>query len=158
MILIKFAHPKTISLFNSLTIIKMKVSVFRKAHFNAAHRLHNALLSEEENKEIFGLCNNPNYHGHNYVLELQVKGEVDPITGFVIDTKILKNLIQSEVHDQFDHRNLNLDTAEFKTLNPSAENIAIVIWEKMRAKLPESLAVSVKLYETENNYVEFDGQ
>lgn len=136
----------------------MKVSVFRKAHFNAAHRLHNANLSEEENKRLFGLCNNPNYHGHNYMLELCVKGEVDPITGFVIDTKILKDFIQSEVHDCFDHRNLNLDTPEFKTLNPSAENIAIVIWNKMRVKLPESLEVSVRLYETENNYVEFDGQ
>jgi 6-pyruvoyltetrahydropterin/6-carboxytetrahydropterin synthase len=136
----------------------MKVSVFRKAHFNAAHRLHSAKLSEEENKKIFGLCNNPNYHGHNYVLELSVKGEVDPITGFVIDTKILKDLIKTEVEDQFDHRNLNLDTTEFATLNPSAENIAIVIWKKMRAKLPENLEVRVKLYETENNYVEFDGK
>jgi 6-pyruvoyltetrahydropterin/6-carboxytetrahydropterin synthase len=136
----------------------MKVSVFRKAHFNAAHRLHSATLSEEENKKIFGLCNNPNYHGHNYVLELSVKGEVDPITGFVIDTKILKDLIKTEVEDQFDHRNLNLDTTEFATLNPSAENIAIVIWKKMRAKLPENLEVRVKLYETENNYVEFDGK
>ncbi len=136
----------------------MKVSVFRKAHFNAAHRLHNANLSDEENKKLFGLCNNPNYHGHNYMLELKVKGEVDPITGFVIDTKILKDLIQTEVHDCFDHRNLNLDTAEFKTLNPSAENIAIVIWNKMRSKLPQTLEVSLRLYETENNYVEFDGK
>jgi 6-pyruvoyltetrahydropterin/6-carboxytetrahydropterin synthase len=136
----------------------MKVSVSRKAHFNAAHRLHSTLLSEEENKKTFGLCNNPNYHGHNYVLELCVKGEVDPITGYVIDTKILKDLIKTEVEDQFDHRNLNLDTTEFATLNPSAENIAIVIWQKMRAKLPENLEVRVKLYETENNYVEFDGK
>ncbi len=158
MILFKFAIPKTILILNSLSTKKMKVSVFRKAHFNAAHRLHNALLSDEENKKIFGLCNNPNYHGHNYMLELSVKGDVDPITGFVIDTKILKDLIQSEVHDHFDHRNLNLDTTEFKTLNPSAENIAIVIWEKMRAKLPQNLEVSLRLYETENNYVEFDGK
>lgn len=136
----------------------MKVSVFRKAHFNAAHRLHNDLLSEEENKRVFGLCNNPNYHGHNYMLEVRVKGEVDPITGFVIDTKVLKDLIKSEVEDHFDHRNLNLDTPEFKVLNPSAENIAIVIWNKLRVKLPETLELTIRLNETENNYVEFDGK
>jgi 6-pyruvoyltetrahydropterin/6-carboxytetrahydropterin synthase len=136
----------------------MLVSVFRKAHFNAAHRLHNPSLSEDENKRLFGLCNNPNYHGHNYSLEVKVKGEIDPITGYVIDAKILKNIIKSEVEDKFDHRNLNIDVEEFKNLNPTAENIAIVIWNKVRNKLPEHLTLSVRLYETENNFVEFDGQ
>jgi 6-pyruvoyltetrahydropterin/6-carboxytetrahydropterin synthase len=136
----------------------MLVSVFRKAHFNAAHRLHNPSLSEEENKRLFGLCNNPNYHGHNYSLEVKVKGEIDPITGYVIDAKILKNIIKVEVEDKFDHRNLNIDVEEFKNLNPTAENIAIVIWNKVRNKLPEHLTLSVRLYETENNFVEFDGQ
>lgn len=135
----------------------MKVSVFRKAHFNAAHRLHNPALSEAENNRLFGLCNNPNFHGHNYMLEVRVKGEIDPITGYVIDTKILKDFIQKEVHDRFDHRNLNLDTPEFKDLNPTAENIVIVIWNKLRNCLPDSLELSIRLYETENNYVEFDG-
>ncbi len=135
----------------------MRVSVFRKAHFNAAHRLHNPALSEAENKRLFGLCNNPNFHGHNYMLEVKVKGEIDPLTGYVIDTKILKDIIQKEVHDRFDHRNLNLDTVEFKDLNPTAENIVIVIWDKIRKCLPESLELSIRLYETENNYVEFDG-
>lgn len=136
----------------------MKVSVFRKAHFNSAHRLHNANLSEDENQRLFGLCNNPNYHGHNYTLEVRVHGEIDPVTGYVIDTKILKQIIQKEVHDSFDHRNLNLDTVEFKTLNPTAENIAVVIWNKIRVSLSSELDLSIRLYETENNYVEFDGK
>lgn len=136
----------------------MKVSVFRKAHFNSAHRLHNANLSEDENQRLFGLCNNPNYHGHNYTLEVRVHGEIDPVTGYVIDTKILKQIIQKEVHDAYDHRNLNLDTVEFKTLNPTAENIAVVIWNKIRASLSSELDLSIRLYETENNYVEFDGK
>ena len=136
----------------------MLVSVFRKAHFNAAHRLHNPLLSEEENKALFGLCNNPNYHGHNYILEVKVKGPVDPKTGYVIDTKILKQLIQKEVHDPFDHRNLNLDTEDFKTLNPTAENIAVVIWRRLKAHLPAELTLTVRLFETDNNYVEYEGE
>lgn len=136
----------------------MKVSVFRKAHFNSAHRLHNANLSEDENQRLFGLCNNPNYHGHNYTLEVRVHGEIDPVTGYVIDTKILKQIIQKEVHDAYDHRNLNLDTVEFKTLNPTAENIAVVIWNKIRASLSSELDLTIRLYETENNYVEFDGK
>ncbi len=136
----------------------MKVSVFRRAHFNAAHRLHNPDLSDEKNLQLFGLCNNPSYHGHNYVLDVKVKGEVDPQTGYVMDTKILKDVIKTEVQDKFDHRNLNLDTMEFKTLNPTAENIAIVIWQSLRKKIADSLELSVRLYETENNYVEFDGK
>lgn len=135
----------------------MKVSVFRKAHFNAAHRLHNPALSEAENNRLFGLCNNPNFHGHNYMLEVRVKGEIDPVTGYVIDTKILKDIIQKEVHDRFDHRNLNLDTPEFADLNPTAENISVVIWNKIRKCLPDTLELIIRLYETENNYVEFDG-
>lgn len=136
----------------------MHVSVFRKAHFNAAHRLHNPNLSDEENKRLFGLCNNPSYHGHNYTLELKVTGEIDPITGYVIDTKILKDIIQKEVHDRFDHRNLNEDTVEFKHLNPTAENIAVVIWELVRPHLDPKLELSLRLYETENNFVEFNGK
>ena len=117
----------------------MKVSVFRKAHFNAAHRLHNPNWSEQKNKAIFGLCNNPNYHGHNYELEVKVIGEIDPETGYVIDMKILKQIIKEEVENRFDHKNLNLDTEEFKNLNPTAENIAIVIWKRIRARLNEQL-------------------
>lgn len=136
----------------------MKVSVFRKAHFNAAHRLHNAELSAEENLRLFGLCNNPNYHGHNYMLEVRVKGSIDPKTGYVMDTKILKDIIQKEVQDRYDHRNLNLDVPEFRHLNPTAENIAVQIWNLIRKQLPQNLELSIRLHETENNYVEFDGQ
>lgn len=136
----------------------MKVSVFRRAHFNSAHRLHNPELSDQENKELFGLCNNPNYHGHNYWLEVGVKGEIDPKTGYVIDTKILKDIIRAEVHNKFDHRNLNEDTEEFKNLNPTAENIAIVIWKLIKNKLPDNLELKIRLFETENNFVEFDGK
>src|SRR5574343_654794 len=136
----------------------MIVSVFRKAHFNAAHRLHNPALSDQENKTLFGLCNNPSYHGHNYMLEVKVTGEIDPVTGYVIDTKILKDIIQKEVHDRFDHRNLNLDTAEFKSLNPTSENIAVVIWNFLRPHLKPELNLALRLYETENNFVEFNGK
>lgn len=136
----------------------MLVSVFRKAHFNAAHRLHNPNLSDEENLRLFGLCNNPSYHGHNYTLEVKVTGEIDPVTGYVIDTKVLKDIIQKEIHDRFDHRNLNEDTVEFKTLNPTAENIAVVIWNLLRPHLESRLELSLRLYETENNFVEFNGK
>lgn len=136
----------------------MIVSVFRKAHFNAAHRLHNPSLSEQENKNLFGLCNNPNFHGHNYALEVKVTGEIDPLTGYVIDTKILKDIIQKEVHDRFDHRNLNIDTVEFKNLNPTAENIAVVIWNLIKPHLNPNLELALRLYETENNFVEFHGK
>jgi len=135
----------------------MKVSVIRKAHFNAAHRLHNPAWSEEKNQEVFGVCNNPHYHGHNYNLEVKVTGEIDPETGYVIDTKKLAALIRSEIEDKFDHRNLNLDTVEFKELNPTAEHIAIVIWEKLRAKIDSRFELGIRLFETERNYVEYNG-
>lgn len=135
----------------------MKVSVCRKAHFNAAHRLYNPNWSNEKNDEVFGKCNNPNFHGHNYSLEVWVKGEVDKDTGYLIDLKILKDLIETEIEDRFDHKNLNLDTEEFKSLNPTAENICIVIWQLLRAKLDSKLDLKVRLYETERNVVEYEG-
>ena len=131
------------------------VSVFRKEHFNAAHRLHNPDWSDEQNVAIFGKCNNANYHGHNYELIVQVTGAVDADTGYVIDMKVLSDLIKEEVIEPFDHKNLNLDTEEFSQLNPSAENIAIVIYEKLRKKLNSSLSLKIRLYETERNFVEY---
>lgn len=136
----------------------MKVSVYRKAHFNAAHRLHNPEWDEATNRNIFGKCNNPNYHGHNYDLTVRVTGEIDPRTGYVIDMKVLKDLIEAHVTDRFDHKNLNLDTEEFRDLNPTAENIAVVIWQKLRAHLDDKYDLSVRLYETERNFVEFPAQ
>jgi 6-pyruvoyltetrahydropterin/6-carboxytetrahydropterin synthase len=135
----------------------MKVAVCRKAHFNAAHRLYNPAWDMDKNDEVFGKCNNPNYHGHNYTIEVWVKGEVDPVTGFVIDLKILKDIIKKEVEDRFDHKNLNIDTEEFKDLNPTAENICIVIWQIIRNNLAKEFDVKIRLYETERNFVEFDG-
>lgn len=135
----------------------MKVTVHRKAHFNAAHRLHNSLWSNERNAEVFGKCNNPHYHGHNYDLIVSVRGEIDPETGYVIDMKVLKQLIRGHVEDVFDHKNLNLDTEEFKNLNPTAENIAVVIWNKLRPYIESPLDLSIRLYETERNYVDYDG-
>lgn len=132
-----------------------KVAVFRKEHFNAAHRLHNPLWTEEKNDAVFGLCNNPNYHGHNYELIVKVVGEVDPDTGYVIDLKILSDLVKAEVMERFDHKNLNLDTVEFASLNPTAENIAIVIYELLRIKIDQRLELSIRLYETERNFVEY---
>jgi 6-pyruvoyltetrahydropterin/6-carboxytetrahydropterin synthase len=132
-----------------------RVSVFRKEHFNAAHRLHNPHWSDEQNAAIFGKCNNANYHGHNYELIVQVTGAVDADTGYVIDMKVLSDLIKEEVIEPFDHKNLNLDTEEFSQLNPSAENIAIVIYEKLRKKLNTSLSLKIRLYETERNFVEY---
>ena len=131
-----------------------KVSVYRKAHFNAAHRLHNPVWSDEKNREVFGLCNNPNYHGHNYELEIKVTGEVDPETGMVLDLGWLAGLVKSEVELRFDHKNLNLDTPEFSQLNPTAENICLVIWKILREHLPEHLDLGVRLYETPRNFVE----
>ena len=130
----------------------MKVS--RRATFNAAHRLFRSDWTQGQNEEIFGKCSNPNYHGHNYVLEVVLEGEVDPETGYVIDLKIVKNAIQSEISDRFDHRNLNLDCPEFKGLNPTAENIAIVAWQLMRRQI----GLTIKLWETENNCVEYAGK
>lgn len=133
----------------------MKVAVYRKEHFNAAHRLHNPHWSDEQNKAVFGKCNNPHYHGHNYEVVVKVVGEIDPQTGYVIDTKILSDLVKELIVSKFDHRNLNLDTEEFKNLNPTAENIAAVIWQKLRERLDAKLELKVILYETERNYVEY---
>jgi len=132
-----------------------KVAVFRKEHFNAAHRLHNPAWSDEHNQEVFGKCNNPNFHGHNYELIIQVIGEVNQETGFVIDMKELSSILKENVLDRFDHKNLNLDVAEFKNLNPSAENIAIVIYTMLRPKIDAELALKIRLYETERNFVEY---
>lgn len=133
----------------------MKTAVYRKSHFNAAHRLHNPRFSEEENKRVFGKCNNPNYHGHNYELIVKVVGEIAPETGYVIDLKVLNEIIEKYVVEKFDHKNLNLDTEEFRNLNPTAENIAFVIWNLLRPHLDENLSLSIQLYETERNYVEY---
>ena len=133
----------------------MKIAVFRKAHFNAAHRLYNKNWSDERNDAVFGLCNNPNYHGHNYEMEVKVIGEVDPETGYLIDLKFLKDLIKAKIEDRFDHKNLNLDTEEFKDLNPTAENICFVIWNILRAELDPKFELVVRLYETPRNYVEY---
>ncbi|MCO6476066.1 MAG: 6-carboxytetrahydropterin synthase [Phaeodactylibacter sp.] len=133
----------------------MRISAFRKAHFNAAHRLHNPKWSEEKNQEVFGLCNNPNYHGHNYELEVKVTGEVDPETGYLIDLKYLKDLISEQIEQRFDHKNLNLDTEEFRELNPTAENICFVIWNILRGHLDDRYELAVRLYETPRNFVEY---
>ena len=136
----------------------MYISVFRKAHFNAAHRLHNPNWSEEKNKMVFGLCNNPNYHGHNYQLEVRLSGEVDEETGYLIDLKDLTNIIKTHVELKFDHKNLNLELEEFKELNPTVENIAYVIWGILRNQLDKRFDLMVRLYETPYNYVEYDGR
>jgi 6-pyruvoyltetrahydropterin/6-carboxytetrahydropterin synthase len=135
----------------------MEITVSRKAHFNAAHRLHVPEWTEEENKEYFGLCNNVNYHGHNYDLIVSVAGQIDPISGYLIDMKWLGKIIKTEIENRFDHKNLNLDCIEFKETNPTCENIAIVIWNKIREQLPENLKLKITLYETERNFVEYNG-
>jgi 6-pyruvoyltetrahydropterin/6-carboxytetrahydropterin synthase len=132
----------------------LKITVSRRAHFNAAHRLHNPNWSEQKNQEIFDKCNNPNYHGHNYELIVSVKGEIDPETGYVVDVKVLKDIIKSKIENRFDHKNLNLDTEEFKDLNPTAENIALVIWNLLRPEIDQKLELKITLYETERNFVE----
>ena len=133
----------------------MKVAVYRKAHFNAAHRLHNPEWDDATNEQVFGKCSNPHYHGHNYNLEVKVVGTIDTETGFVIDMKILKKLIGTYVLDRFDHKNLNLETEEFKNLNPTAENIAMVIWRILRKELDPKFDLTIRLYETERNFVEY---
>ncbi|MEO6454273.1 MAG: 6-carboxytetrahydropterin synthase [Ginsengibacter sp.] len=132
-----------------------RVTIFRKEHFNAAHRLYNKTWSNEKNDSVFGKCNNANYHGHNYDLVVKVTGEPDPETGYVIDLKMLSDLIQENVLIKFDHKNLNLDTTEFRELNPTAENIAIVIYNIMREKIDPKLDLQIRLYETERNFVEY---
>ncbi|HET8829442.1 MAG TPA: 6-carboxytetrahydropterin synthase [Pelobium sp.] len=135
--------------------MKQKVAVFRKEHFNAAHRLNNPNWSAEKNKDFFGKCNNPNYHGHNYDLTVKVTGYVDEESGYLLDMKVLSDLLQQHVIEKFDHRNLNLDTQEFKNLNPTAENIAMVIYDLIRPHIATDLDLKVILYETERNYVEY---
>ena len=132
-----------------------RIAIVRCEHFNAAHRLHNKHWTDEKNRAVFGKCNNPNYHGHNYDLEVKVIGEVDPDTGYVIDTKILSDLIKDKILNRFDHKNLNLDTEEFKDLNPTAENIATVIYDLLRSEIDSKLDVKIKLFETARNYVEY---
>ena len=134
-----------------------KIAVVRCEHFNAAHRLHNPDWSEEKNKDVFGKCNNPNYHGHNYELEVKVTGDVDPETGYVIDTKKLSDIIKQHVTEVFDHKNLNLDVTYFKNLIPSTENIAKTTYEILRPLLDSNLELKIKLYETPRNYVEYPG-
>jgi 6-pyruvoyltetrahydropterin/6-carboxytetrahydropterin synthase len=135
----------------------MEISVSRKAHFNAAHRLHLPQWSEEKNRAFFGSCNNANYHGHNYELIVTVTGKINPETGYLIDMKVLKDAIKEEVEDRFDHKNLNLDTEEFKDINPTAEYIAIVIWRLLRKRIDAVLKLKVTLFETERNFVEYTG-
>ncbi|MEY3083963.1 MAG: hypothetical protein RL037_143 [Bacteroidota bacterium] len=131
--------------------------VCRRATFNSAHRLYRKDWSDEKNQEIFGKCNNKNYHGHNYTMEVWVSGKVNEETGYLIDLKIVKDLIKDEIIERFDHRNLNLDCIEFENLNPTAENIVMVSWNLLRSKLDKSFGLSIKLWETENNIVEYDG-
>ncbi len=135
----------------------MKVKVSRKAHFNAAHRLYVPEWSFEKNDAIFGKCNNPNFHGHNYELIVSVTGEIDPVTGYVIDMKVLKDLIKSEIENAFDHKNLNVEVPEFKNVNPTAENISVVIWNKLRPHLADDKELEVVLYETPRNFVTYSG-
>lgn len=135
-----------------------RVTVSRRAHFNAAHRLYNKGWSPEHNEEVFGKCNNPNFHGHNYQLIVEVTGEVDPETGYVMDMKRLADLIELKVEQAFDHRNLNLDCPEFADLNPTAENIAIVIWHKLRPEIDNNCDLNVILHETERNAVHYRGE
>ncbi|MFN4762769.1 6-pyruvoyl trahydropterin synthase family protein [Gillisia sp. Q332] len=135
----------------------MKVTVHRKAHFNAAHRLFRKDWDDAKNLAVFGKCSNPNFHGHNYELTVSVTGTIDPETGFVMDMKVLKDLIYSEVETAFDHKNLNVEVEEFQYLNPTAENIAVVIWNKLKPKLKIDLELSVTLYETPRNFVTFNG-
>ncbi len=135
----------------------MKVTISRKAHFNAAHRLYRKDWSDEKNQSIFGKCNNPNFHGHNYDLTVSVTGHINPETGYVMDVKILSDLIKEEVENPFDHKNLNLDVPEFANLNPTAENIAVVIWDKLRPKINPEYEIEVILYETPRNFVSYKG-
>ena len=134
----------------------MIVTVSRKAHFNAAHRLFRPDWSEEKNNQVFGKCNNPNFHGHNYELIASVTGPIDPDTGFVMDVKILKDLIKSEIENALDHKNLNLDVPEFELLNPTAENIAVVIYNRLKPHLAQELSLKITLYETPRNFVTYE--
>lgn len=136
----------------------MKATLSRKAHFNAAHRLYRKDWTDEKNDQVFGKCNNPNFHGHNYELIVSVTGDIDLETGYVLDVKILTDIIKEEVEDAFDHKNLNLDVADFKDLNPTAENIAVVIWNKIRRRIQDTFDLEVVLYETPRNFVTYNGK
>lgn len=136
----------------------MKVTISRKAHFNAAHRLFNPDWNDEKNYQVFGKCSNPNFHGHNYEMIISITGEINPETGFVMNLDDLKKIIGEEVEDYLDHRNLNLEISEFKNLNPTVENISVVIWNRIRAKLDAELALKITLYETPRNFVEYAGE
>lgn len=132
-----------------------KVAVYRREHFNAAHRLYNRDWTDEVNRDVFGKCSLPHFHGHNYELEIKVVGEVDERTGFVMDMKVLSDVVKEQVLEKFDHKNLNLDTVEFRNLNPTAENIAIVIYDLLRPHIKEALELFIRLYETPRNFVEY---
>jgi 6-pyruvoyltetrahydropterin/6-carboxytetrahydropterin synthase len=136
----------------------MRVTISRKAHFNAAHRLYRKDWTFEKNDQIFGKCNNPNFHGHNYDLTVSVTGEIVPETGYVMDVKFLSDIIKEEVENKFDHKNLNLDVPEFQDLNPTAENIVVVIWNKIREKIKPEFDLEVILYETPRNFVTYNGE
>lgn len=138
-----------------MNVADNKVAVFRKEHFNAAHRIFNPAWDDRKNAEVFGKCSNPHYHGHNYELIVKVVGVPDPETGYVMDMKVLSKIIAGEVLDRFDHRNLNLDTEYFRELNPTAEHIAMVIYKLLRARIDPVLELQVRLYETERNFVEY---
>ena len=135
----------------------MNLTISRKAHFNAAHKLYRPDWSDKKNESVFGKCANENFHGHNYDLTVSLTGKVNPETGYVYDLGKLKDIIKQEVEDYLDHKNLNLDIPEFKNLNPTAENIAIVIWNILREKIPKKFQLSIKLYETPRNFVEYSG-
>ncbi len=136
----------------------MRITAHRKAHFNAAHRLYRPDWNDEKNSQIFGKCSNPNFHGHNYDLTVSVTGEIDPETGFLIDLKILKDIIKAQVEDYLDHKNLNLEIEEFKELNPTAENIAVVIYNRIKTVLEPKFDLEVTLYETPRNFVTYKGE
>ncbi|MGB1730405.1 MAG: 6-pyruvoyl trahydropterin synthase family protein [Crocinitomicaceae bacterium] len=133
------------------------MKVCRRVNFNAAHRLYRKDWSDEKNDAVFGKCNNPNFHGHNYIMEVWIEGDIDPETGYVIDLKILKDIIKEEIVERFDHKNLNLDCSEFENLIPTAENIILVSWNLLRSRLDEKFKLKLKLWETENNIFEYDG-
>jgi 6-pyruvoyltetrahydropterin/6-carboxytetrahydropterin synthase len=140
---------------NKMSENEKRVAVFRKEHFNAAHRLFNPAWNDRQNAEVFGKCSNPHYHGHNYELIVKVTGVPDPLTGYVMDMKVLSKITNEEVLERFDHKNLNLDTEYFRDLNPTAENIAIVIYDLLRARIDTNMELKVTLYETERNFVEY---
>jgi len=135
----------------------MSLTVYRKSHFNAAHRLYRPDWDDDKNNAVFGKCNNPNFHGHNYELEVGVTGDINQETGFLIDIVELKTIIKEEVEDYLDHKNLNLDVPEFKNLNPTMENIAVLIWDKLNASSLGRFKISVTLYETPRNFVVYTG-